>query len=742
LFLILFPKLKKKKMDKENISPNVSYNQTSNENNKLINNENSKLINNEELDQFQWNLDVNKLFNFDNQDYINQLDQQLTETRSQRVKRALYPESNEPAIPSTQFDPDKPTAVQSLAECSQMVITAVINLINYQDDADLATKAIPELVKLLNDEDQVVVNKAAVMVHQLSRKDASKHALIRSDPIVSALIKTIGYVDDSETTKCAASILKNLSNHQKGLLAIFRTGGIAALVKLLGSSVESVVLYALVTLHNLLLYQEGAKSAVRLAGGIQKIVALLNRNNPKFLAMVADCLRILAFNSQEAKLIILASGGPQALVHIMKMHNYEKLLFFVSKVLLILSTCNSNKPAIVQCGGVHALAQHLTSNSQRLVLNNLWVLRNLSDAATNEENVENLIQLLISFLSHEDINVVTPSAGILSNLTCNNQVNKQTVCQAKGVDALIQTIIRIKDREDITEPIICILRHITIRHLDAEYAQNQIRLNFGISHIVKLLNTQTNYWPLIKAVIGLIRNLALCPINHSELREENTISRLYQLLNKAIQEIKRNGGLIETAELDGFHMNEIVEGTLAALHLLAKDAVNRKIIMELGAIPICIQLLYNEVENIQRFACGLLFELANNKEGAEKIEQNNATEILTNLLNSRNEHISAFCAAILYRLSEDKSEDYKNQLNNELTNSLYREDPNNWPLINQDVGLMMPEEIYTTHIYGTTPNTTMDNIYQVIDPYGQITAIPPVPQSNHLHNQSWYDSDL
>ncbi len=51
----------------------------------------------------------------------------------------------------------QPTAVQRLSEPSQMLKHAVVNLINYQDDADLATRAIPELTKLLNDEDQVRV---------------------------------------------------------------------------------------------------------------------------------------------------------------------------------------------------------------------------------------------------------------------------------------------------------------------------------------------------------------------------------------------------------------------------------------------------------------------------------------------------------------------------------------------------------------------------------------------------------
>ena len=73
---------------------------------------------------------------------------------------------------------------------------------------------------------------------------------------------------------------------RQGLLSIFKSGGIPALVKLLGSSVESIVFYAITTLHNLLLHQEGAKMAVRLAGGLQKMVALLPRSNVKFLAIV------------------------------------------------------------------------------------------------------------------------------------------------------------------------------------------------------------------------------------------------------------------------------------------------------------------------------------------------------------------------------------------------------------------------------------------------------------------------
>lgn len=113
------------------------------------------------------------------------MNNQLAQTRSQRVRAAMFPETLEEGIeiPSTQFDPTQPTAVQRLAESSEMLKHAVVNLINYQDDADLATRAIPDLVKLLNDEDQVVVSQAAMMVHQLSKKEASRHAIMNSPQV-------------------------------------------------------------------------------------------------------------------------------------------------------------------------------------------------------------------------------------------------------------------------------------------------------------------------------------------------------------------------------------------------------------------------------------------------------------------------------------------------------------------------------------------------------------------------------
>lgn len=185
---------------------------------------------------------------------------------------------------------------------------------------------------------------------------------------------------------------------------------------------------------------------------------------------------------------------------------------------------------------------------------------------------------------------------------------------------MVRTIIQATDHEEITEPAVCALRHLTSRHSEAEMAQNAVRLHYGLQVIVQLLNPPSR-WPLIKAVIGLIRNLALCPANHAPLRENNAIPRLAQLLQKAHQETQRQRNSIAStgsqtsAFTDGVRMDEIVEGTVGALHTLAKDPHNRAVIRSLNLIPIFVQLLSSELENIQRVAVGVLCELASDKEG-------------------------------------------------------------------------------------------------------------------------------
>lgn len=80
---------------------------------------------------------------------------------------------------------------------------------------------------------QVVVTKAAMIVNQLSKKEASRRALMGSPQLVAAVVRAMQNTSDLDTARCTTSILHNLSHHREGLLAIFKSGGIPALVRML-----------------------------------------------------------------------------------------------------------------------------------------------------------------------------------------------------------------------------------------------------------------------------------------------------------------------------------------------------------------------------------------------------------------------------------------------------------------------------------------------------------------------------
>ncbi|GBM00729.1 Armadillo segment polarity protein [Araneus ventricosus] len=100
-------------------------------------------------------------------------------------------------------------------------------------------------------------------------------------------------------------------------------------------------------------------------------------------------------------------------------------------------------------------------------------------------------------IGSSDKNIVTCTAGILSNITCNNTHNKVISCEEKGIGALVSTILE-AENEEIVEPVIRTLRHLTCRNPVAETDQNDVRLHSGLQAIVKFLCPDSR-WPLKKS---------------------------------------------------------------------------------------------------------------------------------------------------------------------------------------------------------------------------------------------------
>lgn len=176
------------------------------------------------------------------QEHLNSINAQYSSTRAQRIRAAIFPETLEDGttdgvspipIPSTQFINGHPTAVQKLSEPSQLLKNAVIDIINYKEDAEITEKALPELIRLLNDDDPIVAGQAALVLHTLARKEASRLALA-TPQMIQALVQAISNPRaNDETRRGVAGVFYCLSQQKQGLLVIFKGASIPLLVRLL-----------------------------------------------------------------------------------------------------------------------------------------------------------------------------------------------------------------------------------------------------------------------------------------------------------------------------------------------------------------------------------------------------------------------------------------------------------------------------------------------------------------------------
>ena len=455
---------------------------------------------------------------------------------------------------------------------------------------------IPRLVNSLCDEDPVVVHESLILVERCVKKENFFNTLIRSLDLVGAIVQALinstqqmaetannlaatglsppkqdkqpqqptpeqqrlqEQLDQAEKrTKSASNILRSMTNHRDprdqresenqrvACQNILTSRGIAPLTALLGYPIDRIKFNAIATVHSLLLCldqdersREAAKMAVREANGVQLMVGLLKRDNNKLLTILTDCLRILAMRNQETKMMILQGNGPQHLVAIMKKQTYKNLILMTARLLKVLSVCPHNKQAIIQAGGMEALAKHLRSDQSKITYNCSWTMRNLSDVANGIADAGPLSQELVHLLRHQEEPVVICAAGIISNLTVNNERLKLAVCEARGIQELLKVIESHGRNHELLEPAVCALRHLTNNHKAAEAAQRLFLIELDGLHKLGRWLHPAAHRPSTKAVLGVVRNLAQKPVNHQLLKEKNTVEQVFVALSSALDQL-------------------------------------------------------------------------------------------------------------------------------------------------------------------------------------------------------------
>jgi hypothetical protein len=111
---------------------------------------------------------------------------------------------------------------------------AVANWMNYQDNSEMALKAIPELLKLITDEDLIVVQQAAILFNQMSRNEGPRMALIQTNNAVQCLVDCLNTTADLETARSLVGTLYSVSTQKPaGVQAIINSKALNTLVKML-----------------------------------------------------------------------------------------------------------------------------------------------------------------------------------------------------------------------------------------------------------------------------------------------------------------------------------------------------------------------------------------------------------------------------------------------------------------------------------------------------------------------------
>lgn len=517
---------------------------------------------------------------------------------------------------------------------------AVANWINDQNDSEMALKAIPELLKLMVDDDLLVVQQASQLLFQMTKNDSSTMALIQYrnavDCIVDCLLKTA----DLETVKYLLGALYCISSQKPdGVEALINSKVLYPLVKLLITPMEIILSYSITVLHNILLNcEDKVKIQLRNMGAINHIVPLMyNNSNAKFLSIVVDCLQLLAFGNQESKQLILELGGTQMLVGLlMSQIQYQKLVLNITRLLKVLSVGNHNKNILISSNAIQALTVYLVNpvskeNSSAYAYEIqhycLQIIRNLSDAAASLSGLEHLAINLLQFIAlSNDFSKL--AAEIISNLTCNES-NKRAVINSNGIQILLRVIQNSLhlQKSPLIEPCLCALRHVTSKNSDALLAQEQFRSMNGFYVIMQFMEKRPRSWDCIKASLGLIRNICLNKQNFDHVPPNFIIEKVMQILfdvyteinNRLINATNTNENLV--IMLDGVNLLTVFDLCILSLMVLSKDKKNQLIMRDLECIPFFIQMFTSSIVQIQKGVSSIIVELSGTKECADIVER-------------------------------------------------------------------------------------------------------------------------
>ncbi|VDN05565.1 unnamed protein product [Thelazia callipaeda] len=515
--------------------------------------------------------------------------------------------------------------------------------------------AVPELIHLLSDADEVVVQRAATTIQTIAKIDSEEP--LYAEPYLRA-VEVITALKDLLRTKShkpaiikpALGALFHISERRDGLESILKindqTKGslLIDIIQHIKFTGGSALRYAILTFHTIIAVKSADGHNIEVAranGALQALTQFLDReSNEKLLSVIVECVRLLCDKSQSQRALFLQLNGPSKLLHILRVLRYEGLLWRTTQLLKIFS--NADPQAIVKCGGYDVLHKQLEHASQRLIISTLECIRNMSDVPTKDMDVSPLLNKLLQLLGAMDPIVILYCTGILSNLLANNQMNKEFLFSRGGIATLYRVLIssynipantpnQQQRVEDIQERALATLRHLCVGHTHQVEAQKAVlQQQYAADFLLRKL---TEMRPsILKQTLQILNKAALQDANLAVFREihlrqtpdceTNFVERIVLILKVACDQLP------STKMVEEVRVADLVQLSLSTLQLLCRDphllnqisfCIRRADFLMLrdrdgdcaALLPVfCLYQNYVKDENLDRSALGLIYELS------------------------------------------------------------------------------------------------------------------------------------
>ncbi|RNA25487.1 junction plakoglobin-like [Brachionus plicatilis] len=394
----------------------------------------------------------------------------------------------------------------------------------------LLQTAIPDLLKLLLDEDLVIVQQASILLAEMSHVPELCDNLIQTENSCTSIINCLNSTADYYTVRNLLLTMFEISkNFESGVPKMVKCGALDSLIKILNAPLQNLVSISLSTIHNCLLSQdEKAKETIRQKSTLNSLLNIFNKSqNPSFLTITVDCLFILIRKHQPSKEWMLEIGGIQTIVSYFVNNSSisQKLENFLLKFLLSISAYQNSKSLMMDYAFVLRINEIISSRNQNKLIC-ISLIKNLSDqlalVSYNSQLVINLYHFLtensISLKNKEDILI------ILSNLSSNNEKNKKILIDLKSIEVLMKNL----ETEHLALASLWLLKNLAFGNSKCALVQQQIK-SHGLRNLSKLV-VNPKY---SKAVLVLIKIFTKSSSFNDDIRNCGLLTSMLYLLPNA-----------------------------------------------------------------------------------------------------------------------------------------------------------------------------------------------------------------